>query len=218
MAETGFVMGKKKKKKNKRHHVSIIGIDQSYTRTGISLASDGKLVKVASVDLRKLNSKHEKRDKIRKTLDKIIKIEENRSDALIVIIERTRVFSGGKMSLNYLKAAGGLNAAIVDAVYQADPDIPIYSVDTKAWKNAILGYTGGEENDFGVNPKKYPMVKYVIESGFEDSIKKPVGKQRKNGVFQENGKWYEYDDDAADSAGIALYGFYGDLFLLREED
>ena len=49
----------------------------------------------------------------------------------------------------------------------------------------------------------------VINKGFENSILIPVKSRKTKGTFVKNGEKYMYNNDAADSLGIALFGFYG---------
>ena len=54
------------------YNLISIGIDQSYTRTGISIAADGKLLKVSSISFKGCETKTEKRNCIRQVLRTII--------------------------------------------------------------------------------------------------------------------------------------------------
>ena len=106
--------------------------------------------------------------------------------------------------------------AIVDAC--AVYGIPVYSVDTRCWKSQVLGTSKAFDNDYGVKPEKWRCVEWVIGNGFEKSILRRVEGRREKGTFRnsENEK-FEYDDDAADSAGIAMFYFVGDFERLRLE-
>ena len=50
-----------------KYKTIVIGIDQSYNRTGVSISADGKLLKVKSIDFAKYRYKNntQKRNKIR---------------------------------------------------------------------------------------------------------------------------------------------------------
>lgn len=156
----------------------VMGIDQSYTRTGISIAKDNELINVDSIDFKKIKTKTEKRHKIKREIN--IRIKMYKPD--IIIVERVRQFSaGGKgsfMSMNMIKAGTQLITSIIDIAYKYK--IPVYSVDTRSWKSQIVG-----TSKYKGNNKKEPTIKYVNSLGFD------VGT----------------NDDAADSACIALYGF-----------
>lgn len=44
----------------------IIGIDESYTRTGIAVTENGKLLYADSIDFKKMKTKTEKRNAVKK--------------------------------------------------------------------------------------------------------------------------------------------------------
>jgi hypothetical protein len=196
----------------------VIGIDQSYTRTGISIAVDNKLVKVTSISFKGCVTKSDKRNMLRRILTNILKTNLTKAILTQVICERIRTFSSGSnapviipgqkqepnknfISVNYIKATGALIATIVDAAYEFG--VEVYSADTKSWKSRIVGTTRASGGD-----KKLPTIKHVIGLGFESSIMHRGKKGQK-----------VYDDDAADSACIALYGFLPkDQRTLKKEE
>jgi hypothetical protein len=162
----------------------VIGIDQSYTRTGISIAADGKLKMVKSFNLKGLKSKTEKREFIKNKVGDIIDFCFSRSKNVIIIVERIRLFTGGSnknkgfLAMPYIKSTAALITIIVDVAYNRG--VNVYSVDTRSWKSKIIGTSRRK----GGNTKVLTL-EYVKKLGFD------IGK----------------DDDAADSACIALYGF-----------
>lgn len=185
----------------------VIGIDQSYKNTGVSIAADGKLLRVSSIDLKESDDKTWKRREIRKRLDKLLMQADSKSkNKPIVVIERIRMFSKNFVSIDYIKQIGALDSVIVDTAWKHGMET--YSVDTRAWKAAVLGTSKPAENDFGVPPEKWPCVEWIIENGFEKSVKRVVeGRRMKGCFFDKNGDKYEYDNDACDSAGIAMSWF-----------
>lgn len=187
----------------------IIGVDQSYVRTGISIAVDGKLKKVTSINFKNYKDKTPKRDLLRTKLTSCVNkcISKYGKENVCIICERIRTFtSSTDIRPTVIKAAAALTSVIVDVGYHLG--IETYSVDTRAWKCAVLGTSKMAEPIEGVkNPNKFGSVRKVIELGFEDSI---WIKGRKKGTFS-------YDDDAADSACIALYPFYAKNHLLLKE-
>ena len=177
----------------------VIGIDQSYNNTGISIAADGKLMKVSSIFLNDCQNNTEKRSLIRNKLICLLDKMSQRAKSITIICERIRTFSGGFLSTDYIKSTGALIATIVDVAREYD--IRVYSVDTRSWKSAIVGTSKGD-----VEGNKGPTIKYVRKLGFEDSLLVPL-KRAKKGSFTRGGKHYTWNDDAADSACIAMYGF-----------
>lgn len=187
----------------------VIGIDQSYKNTGVSIAVDGRLKNISSIRLESLSSNCDRRNELRQRLDRLFKKMALKSKIeaceLIVIIEKIRLQSQGFINIDYIKSIGALNSVIVDTA--TNYSIKVYSVDTRAWKSQVVGTSKPMNNKLGINSEKWPTIKYVVSLGYEDKILVEVSKRKKKGVFEKNGKRYTYNDDAADSAGIALYGF-----------
>ena len=202
--------------KKEKYDKIVIGIDQSYKNVGISIAADGKLLKVKSLDLNKIENNSIKRKTLDKTLEKIINNVVLRSDNIVCIIERIRLRSQGFLNIDYIKSIGALNSVIVDKF--EDYGIPVFSVDTRCWKSQVVGTSKPAINSFGVPEEKWPTVEWLINQGWEKSILKEVKNKRKNkGTFIRDGIKYSYDNDAADSAGIAMFGFLGEKDKLKEE-
>lgn len=139
----------------------VIGIDESYTRTGITVLEDKKLLKMYSVNFDGCKNNYDKRKDLRSVLESILNelLREYKPIEIKCIIERIRTFSGGHMSSQYLITTGGLIVTILD-VFLAH-NIKVYSVDTKAWKNAVIGTSKPKENKYGINPNKYPTILYL---------------------------------------------------------
>ena len=190
--------------KRKRYDKIVIAFDQSYTATGVSVAGDGKLLKVTSTQYKGLSTKSEKRNHIRDICTKLINKATQMASEVVILVERIRTFNaGGKgkdkgtISPTYLKMTGALIAVIVDVA--ALKDIPVFSVDTRAWKSKIVGSSKAKKDKDGNRDSKSETVQYVEKLGFSMFIRaKKNGKNKGDPI---------YDDDAADSACIALYGF-----------
>lgn len=196
----------------------VIGIDQSYTRTGISIGVDGKLKKVTSIDFKGLKTQSEKRNHIRNVLYRLIKKMKSKASELTILCERISTFrksfgskfGGNQQGLNpnYLKMTGALIAVIVDTAQEFG--VNVYSVDTRSWKSKIVGSSKSKVKD-GKRDAKGDTVKFVQNLGFDLFIREiSKGKNKGKPV---------YDDDAADSACICLYGFLNkkDQLLKLEE-
>lgn len=206
---------KKPKVKNK----IVIGLDQSYKDTGISISMNGEIKNISHCFTMNLKNNTAKRQALNKRLNKVFKkMSEkayNENAELICVIERIRLQSQGFINIDYIKSIGALNAMIVDlaSLY----NIPVYSVDTRAWKSAVVGTSKEKKNKYGIDPKKYPTILWLINKGFEDYIKEPVSNRKSKGVIEKNGERYTYNDNAADSAAISLFPFVGNNNLLKEE-
>lgn len=201
--------------KRKYSHVCI-GIDQSYNNTGISIAADGELIKVKSVWLDKCGSNSERREKLRKVLDKVLKSCVDNSENVVCILERIRLQSRGFINIDYIKSIGALNSVIVDVcgLY----GVQVYSVDTRCWKSQVIGTSKPKSNRYGVPDEKWPTVEWLLKQGFETDILIDMSETRKTkGTFVRGNKKYMYNNDAADSAGIAMFWFVGEHEKLKEE-
>jgi len=201
----------------------VVGIDESYERTGISIAADGILQIVKSVDFKDCQNKAEKRIKLTRIICSILAKNKHKADEIIIIVERIRTFSQGAgkekgfgLNPSYLKSIGALIGAIVDSAYLLG--VPVYSVDTRAWKNKILGSSktfDKYKKDFE-KPEKAAAILFVKKLGFDVVERNSQGFVKIHERGKNAGKEF-YDDDAADSACIALYGFADDQKLILEE-
>lgn len=205
---------------NLKYKKIIIGIDQSYKNTGVSVAADGKLKKVHSIQLEHLKDNSSKRKRLKKSLDRIIARLIPQAECVEVIIERIRLRSQGFLNINYIKSIGALNATIVDVC--SEYGIKVNSVDTRCWKAQVVGTSkpGPKNNLWNMEPEKYPTFEWLkqnypllIPSVFIDM----TNTRKKKNVFELQGKLWKINDDACDSAGIAMFGFVGDLGKLEEE-
>lgn len=196
----------------------VIGIDQSYTNTGVCIAGDGKVLLARNVDLSQCKSKTEKRRCVALAISKAIAASFLQTNNVIVISERIRVFNGQALSLSYVSTTGALVGAIADVCH--DASVKHYSADTRAWKAAIVGTTkGAATGPEGMNLNKVPTLKYVLKRPDVKRhwIVKPIGKRCKNYDVIEKGVECKYDDDVADAICIALYGFHKGRSLLPEK-
>lgn len=195
----------------------VIGLDQSYKNTGISIVCDGKLKKVTSLQLEQLKCNSDRRMALSSKLDGVLRLVTQKADHAECIIERVRLRSGRESFINidYIKSIGALNATIVDVCHKHG--IKVYSVDTRCWKSQVVGTSKPQANKYGVPNEKWPTVKWCISKGFEQSIIIPIKGKKVKGTFIRNGQRYMYNNDASDSAAIAMFGVIGDRSKLKEE-
>ena len=198
-------------------HYCTIGVDQSYTRTGIAVAfaedcKSNKIYFVGSLDLSEHKTKTDRRAELALALNEIfVKIQSKWPGVPTAVVhERPRLFSKGRISANYLLSMGALNAIIID--FAIIHKLPCYSVDTRAWRAAVIGTTKKEENSEGIPPEKYLTVKHFCNLGYSDLLRycdKKTGKEL-------------YNHDLADAMGIACAPFElckkGKLKLLKIEE
>lgn len=189
----------------------VIGIDESYTRTGITVLEDKKLLKMYSIDFTRCKNNYDKRKDLRSVLESILEelLSKYKPIEIKCIIERIRTFSGGHMSTQYLITTGGLIVTILDVFLEHG--IKVYSVDTKSWKNAVVGTSKPKENKYGINPNKYPTILYSKQKGLLKYIAEEYKGRGKKGVIKvkigAERVPCKINDDLADSYCIAMYGF-----------
>ena len=200
---------------NKRYKNVVIGIDQSYKNTGITIVADAEIKIIKAINLAEYKSNYERRRALRKTLSGLLKSVIPKAENIVCVIERIRLQSQGFINIDYIKSIGALNSVIVDIMQEEG--IEVYSVDTRCWKAQIIGTSKPEKNKYGVPEEKWPTVKWVIAKGFKDSILKEITGKKKKGTFIKNDIRYMFDNDAADSCGIAMFWFLGDKNKLKLE-
>lgn len=194
-------------------HDYVIGIDQSYTRTGITILKDKEVVEMFSLDYEHCKNNSEKRTALENTLHEMV-LDHNITNPL-VITERIRLRSQGFLSEAYIKATGALIATIIDFFHYYN-EIPVYSVDTRSWKSQMIGNSKPLKNPYGINPEKYPTILYMRRKGLLHWIAEEYKGRGEKGVIWANrtltdGKKekvrIKINDDLADSYCIAMYGF-----------
>lgn len=186
----------------------VIGIDQSYKRTGITILKNKYIVDMISVDYRTCNNNSEKRVTLTNTLEGIMSKHDIKNP--LVLTERIRLRSQGFLSEAYIKSTGALVATIIDFFYYYN-EIPVYSVDTRFWKSQIVGSSKPLENTYGIDPKKYRTILYMKSRGFLKYIVEEYKGKGTKGVIQVkiNGQKVpcKINDDLADSYCIAMCGY-----------
>lgn len=195
----------------------VIGIDQSYTRTGITILKNKEIIEMHSMDFKGCVDNTDKRQRLGSYLCEIFVDLDSVENDIIVITERIRLRSQGFLSENYIKATGALIATIIDVC--SSFGIKVYSVDTRAWKSAIVGTSKPLENPYGINPEKYRTILYLRDKGLLKHIAEEYKGRGKKGVISvkmdvvEGGKKVKkkvpckINDDLADSYCIAMYGY-----------
>ena len=191
----------------------VIGIDQSYTRTGITILKNKEVIEMFSLDYEHCKNNSEKRTALENTLHEMV-LDHNITNPL-VITERIRLRSQGFLSEAYIKATGALIATIIDFFHYYN-EVPVYSVDTRSWKSQIVGNSKPLKNPYGINPEKYRTILYMRDKGLLKYIAEEYKGKGEKGVIWANrtltdGKKekvrVKINDDLADSYCIAMYGF-----------
>ena len=194
----------------------VIGIDQSYKRTGVSIVADGQLKAVSSCKFALSSNNTEKRSEFGLMLMDMLKRFRGRAKEVVVVVERIRLKNANHISEDYIKATAAMIARIIDvsSIYK----IKVYSVATNAWKSKVVGSIARTENKYGIAPEKYNTIMF-IKKHYPEYFKQlliPVSERQSKGVIKIDGCRYTIDDDACDSICIALYAFK-DGALMKEE-
>lgn len=194
----------------------VIGIDQSYKRTGVTVIADrSNILMLSSINFENCRNNSDKRNTIRTSLNTLLMKCKASAKEVVIVFERIRLQSQGFINIDYIKGIGALNTCIIDTAY--NHGIDCYSVDTRCWKSQIVGSSKPLENNLGIDKEKYRTILFLLDRGLEKKILVTAGKQKKKGVIIKNGERYTYNDDAADSFCIALYGIHGDHSKLQKE-
>lgn len=188
---------------------TVIGIDQSYKRTGVSACRDGKIIYCFSITPEASDCPSDKRKSIINGItnnvieNKDLNIDPKRT---IVVMERVRLFSRGFISFDYIVKTGALVAMISDLFYGAGMET--YVVDTRAWKKAVVGTSKPAQNKYGLAPEKWPTINYVkhMKEVKNSDILIEYPRQKK-GVIRKNDKFYEVNDDLCDAICISKFFF-----------
>lgn len=186
----------------------VVGIDQSYKRTGITILKDKEIVEMFSLNYEHCKSNSEKRTALENVLRELM--EKYKIANPLVITERIRLRSQGFLSEAYIKSTGALIATIIDFFHYYN-EIPVYSVDTRAWKSAIVGDSKPLPNPYGIDEKKYRTILYMRDRGLLKYIAEEYKGRGEKGIINVkiggNKVPCKMNDDLADSYCIALYGF-----------
>ncbi len=177
-----------------------IGIDQSYTDTGIAISIDGIPHVWKNESFKGCKNKTEKRNRLRKRLSMLFERCSEKTGDILVLVERIRTYTGGDfLRPNYLKSTGALVAAIVDVAY--DWDLKVYSVDTHSWMSKVVGKPNKKKGE------DKPSIKFVKRK-YDIDVKYKTAK----GLIK-------YNDNISDAICISLYGFCKGIDkLLKEEE
>lgn len=210
-------------KGNEGDAIFVLGIDESYANTGMSITYGNpfygyKTIDCISINGSSMKDKNEYRtillNEICKFLDKH-KNELNGTIGCMTVVERIRQFSRGFISIDYIKSMGALIAYIIEASSQFV--MPTFSVDTRCWKSTVVGNSKPMINSYHVAPEKYPTLDYVVKHGMKGFVfnevsetegKKLLSHKNPKNIFKSaSGKYVRVDDDKADSICISRFIF-----------
>ena len=188
-----------------------IGIDQSYSCSGFSVWEDGRLWKAFAVKPNGVNS--EKRLTICKTVSELL-FQERDFDDTVILCEAVRTQGMQNTSADLIKAQASLIVCITDLAYSLG--VETYTCNTTSWKKDVVGTSKPLENEYGVNPKKFPTIQYCVQQGYGKHIMEDPGKRKKGLIPSKSGKLWWPNDNIADAICIGAYYFTGNPKLHKE--
>ncbi|HTJ49412.1 MAG TPA: hypothetical protein VL443_08180 [Cyclobacteriaceae bacterium] len=180
--------------KSPRTEMKFATIDQSYTECGIAVFEKGQIVKLTRLNFRSIEVKNKvklKKKHKRQLIQKAVKMLVDEGVQLVVV-ERVRTFSAGFISTNAISALSELIATIIDSV---PDDIPVVSVDTRAWK-ARIGISKAAKED-----KKKETITWA-----QANLPKEIAAKRKTALT----------DNEADAFGMGI-AFIKNVKVIEEE-
>lgn len=190
----------------------VIGIDQSYKCTGITVLYDGNnILYMKGIKYDDCKNNTEKRNLLREKIKGIILFLTKTyiNSEIVIIVERIRLYSQNFISEDYIKATGALISVIIDTAYSYG--IHVYSVSTQSWKAQIVGTSKPLDNPYGINKEKYPTILYLKSKGLLNRLVEPYNGKGKKGIIlvKIDGEKVpcKINDDIADSYCICMYGF-----------
>lgn len=191
----------------------VIGIDQSYKCTGVTVIKDKTdILYMDGIKLEQCEDNTERRILLKKELKNILfrlKYVYDDSEMITIVVERIRLRSQGFLSEAYIKSIGALVSVIIDTAKWYN--IPVYSVDTRSWKSQIVGTSKPLDNPYGINKEKYPTILYLKSKGLLNRLVEPYNGKGKKGIIpvKIDGEKVpcKINDDIADSYCICMYGF-----------
>lgn len=189
---------------------AIIGIDQSYTDTGLTVLTQGGFSLVTSVTFKECgSSKYRKCDLLRSKIIRAVELcHSNGYTDVTINYEQIRynnpVNSKKKTTFGNTHGSSIMEGFIWDAAARCETTL--YSVPTISYRSAVVGNTKGVENDLGIDPSKYPTYTFLLSTGqIRPFLDTPRPSKRK-GIVLYKGERMWYNDNKGDSACIALYG------------
>lgn len=179
----------------------VIGLDQSYTDTGLCIAINGVPKYAESVSFDGVKGKSDKRSKLSERLRLIIDKFKSKY-TITIVLEAVRLFSGSQphISTSYIFSTCAMIGTLVDIANEYG--VEIYWIETRSWKKYVLGSSkpSGRKLKGVKDPKKVDSVLYAKSIGFGNVISYKVERGKNKGQIR-------YNDNIADAICIAIAGF-----------
>lgn len=125
--------------------MKILSIDQSYTHCGIAYVEDSEPLYFNNFVYKKSDTtyKPSKQEKRRQLIQKLGELSLDMAAPDLILVEKVRTFTHGKINVKTIMALHAMVIAIADNF----PLIPIKCIDTRMWKKAILGNPSASKQD-----------------------------------------------------------------------
>ena len=179
----------------------VIGLDQSYTDTGLCIAVDGKPKYAESISFDGLKTKSDKRKAVVMRLNRIFERYACKY-TIEIVIEAIRLFSGSQphISTSYIYSTCALIGSIVDFAFEHNIDV--YWVETRSWKKFVLGSSkpSGRKLQGVKDSRKVDSVLYALSIGLGKEVSYIVERGKNKGKIR-------YNDNIADAICISVAGF-----------
>lgn len=189
---------------------AIIGIDQSYTDTGIAIAVRGEILAAISLPFANTDHDTKRRNLLRKRILDAITLCHKHDYYPVVYYEQVRI-NKNQSTFKFVKRSGAMESVIIDLCY--DCNITCRSVSTNSWKAKVLGTRDKIKNNKGIAPEKYVAYRHTHKLGLDKYTLEPCSNRTKRYVKKlDDGTKIKYNDNIGDAICIALYG------CLRDSD
>ena len=179
----------------------VIGLDQSYTDTGLCIAVNGVPKYAESVSFDGAVEKVDKRKALLKRVKAIVERYRQKYH-ITIVLEAVRLFSGSQphISIAYIFSTCAMVGSLVDLADELDVDI--FWVETRSWKKFVLGSSkpSGRRLNGVKDSKKVDSVVFAISVGFKDRVMYRIERGKNKGQIR-------YNDNVADAICIAIAGF-----------
>lgn len=186
-----------------------IGIDQSYTCTGVAVAVAGEIKATKAIEYGKDMDDIEKRFNTKAELLKTMYACRNKGfSAFDIIYEKPRI-NAGRTPFEFIKMSGAMEAEILETfwVFRHQCDIAMYAVPTQTWKKAVIGTTKPDDSRPGFDPQKVPTYEWLVEHvPPRFYMTRTDNKRLKHNIIEVNEDTrFLYNDNKGDAICIALY-------------
>lgn len=187
----------------------VIGIDQSYTCTGVAVAVGGQIKGTKAIEYEKGMDDIEKRFNTKAALLKTYYACRNRGFVQFDIMYEKPRISAGRTPFEFIKRSGAMEAEILETfwVFRKQCDIAIYAVPTQVWKKEVIGTSKPDDSRPNFDPQKVPTYEWLVANVPPRFYMTRTDNIRlKHNIVQINDDTrFLYNDNIGDAIGMSLY-------------